>query len=44
VAWGGSGVNGWVPCKVTMCLVGAASVASVCVSVLPDWGSGSSGV
>jgi hypothetical protein len=29
---------------VTMCPVVAASIASVCVSVLPDWGSGSSGV
>jgi hypothetical protein len=27
-----------------MCPVAAASVASVCVSVLPDWGSCSSGV
>jgi hypothetical protein len=43
-ACGGSGVNGWVPCNVTMCPVAAASVASVCVSVLPDWGSCSSGL
>jgi hypothetical protein len=27
-----------------MCPVAAASIASVCMSVLPDWGSCSSGV
>jgi hypothetical protein len=44
VACGGSDVNGWVPCNVTMCPVAAAKVASVCTSVLPYWGSCSSGV
>jgi hypothetical protein len=44
IGCGGSGVNGWVPCNVTICPVAAASVASVKVSVLPDCGSYSSGV
>ena len=44
VGCGGSGVNGWVPCSVTICPVATTSVALVRGSVLSDCGSCSSGV
>ena len=44
VGCGGSGINEWVSCRVMICPVATANVASVRVSVLPNCSSCSSGV